>query len=52
MDIEYSLNTIGFSIGENTESKDFLYWYASYQKDKEKGQAEKNKVKNKTTIRR
>jgi hypothetical protein len=52
MDIEFSLNTIGFTVSDNTESKDLLYWYSSYQKDKENLENEKKRIKNKTVIRR
>lgn len=34
MAITYSLSTIGFTITDQTESKDLLYWYSSYKKDK------------------
>lgn len=34
MAITYSLSTAGFMITDQTESKDLLYWYSSYKKDK------------------
>ena len=52
MDIVYTLNQIGFSIDDNTESKDVIYWYSAYQKDKEKQKNEKQKVTNKVKVRR
>jgi hypothetical protein len=52
MDIVYTVNQLGFSVTDATESKDLLYWYSAYQKDKEKAKNEKQKVASKVVVRR
>ena len=52
MDIVYTMNQLGFGVNDTTESKDLLYWYSAYQKDKEKAKNEKQKNTNKVVVRR
>lgn len=52
MDVMYTLSQSGFSIDNNTESKDMMYWYSAYVKDMEKAKNEKQKVTNKIITRR
>ena len=47
MDILYSLNKIGFTVDDNTEAMDILYWYSAYQKDQQKAEEEARKHANK-----
>lgn len=52
MDIIYTVNQLGFGVDDFTESKDLLYWYSAYQKDREKAKTEKQKHTNKVVVRR
>lgn len=47
MDIGYTLNKIGFTMTDDSEAMDILYWYSAYQKDKEKADAEAKRQANK-----
>lgn len=42
----YTLNQSGFEVNDDTECKDLLYWYSSYQKDRENAKNQKEKAKN------
>lgn len=45
MDVIYTLNQLGFNVEDKTESKDMLYWYSAYLKDKEKNKKDKQNAK-------
>ena len=40
MDILYTLNKIGFTVDDNTEAMDILYWYSAYHKEAQKAEEE------------
>lgn len=51
MDVMYTLNKLGFTVNDDTESMDLLYWYAAYQKDKQKADEEKRRASNRVKLR-